>query len=143
MSRLIDRLLRLRASIQKRFIIHSQGKRSSLRQKRAASDWPGSKKAAPSQGPQRMCGKRRLELCTRPWRDLGKPAGCCLLADDGRNLHPYFQATTGRHRGATSALKFFTWAVPMPAKVVSEIEEMWRKSIIVEFLGHLVAFGVR
>jgi hypothetical protein len=64
------------------------------------------------------------------------------LANDGSDIHPHAQTATrpsGRGRGAQV---LFAWAytkgdemaedldyVPMPKKIVSEIEEVWAKEI--------------
>ena len=87
--------------------------------------------------------QRRLEFGAGLRRDSGQPAGRNVLADDGCDFHPYSQAAAGRRRRDLEALKFFAWAyakggkmaeeldyVPMPDKVVSEIEAMWAKSIM-------------
>jgi PBP superfamily domain len=58
---------------------------------------------AHQRGVPSRCGKRRLELCTGLWRDLGESAGSYLLADDGCYFHPNSQAATGRRRGSLSA----------------------------------------
>ena len=62
------------------------------------------------------------------------------MANDGSDIHPHAQTATDPV-AAAEALKFFAWAytkgdkmaedldyVPMPKKVVSEIEKVWAKT---------------
>ena len=90
-------------------------------------------------GRRRECG---LEFGAGLWRDPGQSAGRRLLADDGCDIHPYPQTAEGSAAATAEALKFFAWAyakgakmaedlvyVPMPPKVVTEIEAMWSKDI--------------
>ena len=72
---------------------------------------------------------------------FGQSAGCRIVADDGGNLDPYPERAQGPD-AAAAALKFFAWAyangdkmaeeldyVPMPKKVVAEIEKVWAAEI--------------
>ena len=64
------------------------------------------------------------------------------MADDGGDIHPYPQTAAAIRSPTAEALKFFAWAyakggkmaaeldyVPMPDKVVGEIEKMWGNEI--------------
>ena len=101
------------------------------------------KTVAPTIG--RLPGRRRqcrLELAARLRRDPRQPARRQVVADDGRR--PGSCSTRSRQDAATTgeALKFFAWSyakggkmaeeldyVPMPAKVVTDIQKMWSSEI--------------